>query len=60
MPKKEGITVFPNEKKELVLIRLKELVPIRLVTGWRVCMDYRKLNKKTQKGHFPMSFMDQT
>ncbi|GKD67856.1 reverse transcriptase domain-containing protein, partial [Tanacetum coccineum] len=31
----------------------------RLVTGWRVCIDYRKLNEATRKDHFPLSFMDQ-
>lgn len=51
VPKKGGITVVPNEKNELV--------PLRPVTGWRVCMDYRKLNAWTQKNHFLMSFMDQ-
>ncbi|XP_070003267.1 uncharacterized protein [Nicotiana sylvestris] len=29
------------------------------VTGWRVCMDYRKLNKVTRKDHFPLPFLDQ-
>nr|GFB10116.1 reverse transcriptase domain-containing protein [Tanacetum cinerariifolium] len=36
-----------------------ELIPTRLVTGWRVCIDYRKLNEATQKDHFPLLFMDQ-
>nr|GFA92154.1 hypothetical protein [Tanacetum cinerariifolium] len=36
-----------------------ELVPTRLVTGWIVCIDYRKLNKATRKDHFPLPFMDQ-
>ncbi|XP_024033498.1 uncharacterized protein LOC112095624 [Citrus clementina] len=36
-----------------------ELIPIRRVTGWRVCMDYRKLNKATRKDHFPLPFIDQ-
>nr|GFA77587.1 DNA-directed DNA polymerase [Tanacetum cinerariifolium] len=36
-----------------------ELVPTRLVTGWRVCIDYRKLNEATRKDHFPLLFMDQ-
>nr|GEY96620.1 reverse transcriptase domain-containing protein [Tanacetum cinerariifolium] len=36
-----------------------ELVPTRLVTGWRVCIDYRKLNEATRKDHFPLPFMDQ-
>nr|GEZ75093.1 reverse transcriptase domain-containing protein [Tanacetum cinerariifolium] len=36
-----------------------KLVPTRLVTGWRVCIDYRKLNEATRKDHFPLHFMDQ-
>nr|GEV33160.1 retrovirus-related Pol polyprotein from transposon opus [Tanacetum cinerariifolium] len=49
--KKGGITVVANEDNELI--------PMRLVTGWRVCIDYRKLNDATRKEHFPLSFMDQ-
>ncbi|GKE86970.1 reverse transcriptase domain-containing protein, partial [Tanacetum coccineum] len=51
VPKKGGITVVTNENDELV--------PIRTVTGWRVCIDYRKLNEATAKDHFPLPFMDQ-
>nr|GEZ18635.1 reverse transcriptase domain-containing protein [Tanacetum cinerariifolium] len=36
-----------------------KLVPTRLVTGWRVWIDYRKLNEATRKDHFPLPFMDQ-
>jgi hypothetical protein len=51
VPKKGGITVVTNEDNELI--------PTRLVTGWRVCIDYRKLNDATRKDHFPLPFMDQ-
>ena len=50
VPKKGGMIVVPNEKNELV--------PMRPVTGWRVYMDYQKLNAWTKKDHFPMLFMD--
>ncbi|GJZ09514.1 reverse transcriptase domain-containing protein [Tanacetum coccineum] len=51
VPKKGGITVITNKKDELVLTRT--------VTGWLVCIDYRKLNEATAKDHFPLPFMDQ-
>ncbi|XP_047961388.1 uncharacterized protein LOC125206139 [Salvia hispanica] len=51
VPKKSGIQVVKNDKNELV--------PTRLVTGWRMCIDYRKLNEATKKDHFPLSFIDQ-
>ncbi|GJX51600.1 reverse transcriptase domain-containing protein [Tanacetum coccineum] len=51
VPKKGGMTVVINEDNELILTRL--------VTGWRVCIDYRKLNDATRKDHFPLPFMDQ-
>ncbi|GJR03497.1 reverse transcriptase domain-containing protein [Tanacetum coccineum] len=49
--KKGGFTVVENDENELI--------PTRLVTGWRVCIDYRKLNEATRKDHFPLPFMDQ-
>ncbi|GJV54654.1 reverse transcriptase domain-containing protein [Tanacetum coccineum] len=51
VPKKGGFTVVENDENELI--------PTRLVTGWRVCIDYQKLNEATRKDHFPLPFMDQ-
>ena len=51
VPKKGGMIVVTDEKNELF--------PMRLATGWRVCMDYQKLNAWTEKDHFLMHFMDQ-
>ncbi|XP_073152098.1 uncharacterized protein [Henckelia pumila] len=51
VPKKGGITVVKNENNELI--------PTRTVTGWRVCIDNRKLNDATRKDHFPLPFIDQ-
>ena len=36
-----------------------ELIPTRVQSVWRVCIDYRKLNKATKKDHFPLPFTDQ-
>jgi hypothetical protein len=36
-----------------------ELLPTRLVMGWHMCIDYRRLNKTTRKDHFPLPFIDQ-
>ena len=43
--------VVKNEDDDLVLTRIQ--------TGWRVCIDYRKLNTTTRKDHFPLPFIDQ-
>ncbi|CAN6557500.1 unnamed protein product [Malus baccata var. baccata] len=51
VPKKSGVTVVANAENELV--------PQRIQTGWRVCIDYRKLNTTTRKDHFPLPFIDQ-
>ncbi|CAN6580919.1 unnamed protein product [Malus baccata var. baccata] len=51
VPKKSGVTVVENAENELV--------PTRIQTGWRVCIDYTKLNATTTKDHFPLPFLDQ-
>ena len=50
VPKKGGMTVVKNDNNEFI--------PTRIVTGWHVCMDYRKLNKAIRKDHFPLPFID--
>ena len=51
VPKKGGFTVIRNEKNELI--------PTRVGTGWRVYINYRKLNTATRKDHYPLPFIDQ-
>ena len=51
VPKKFGVTVVANKHNELI--------PTRVTTGWKVCIDYRKLNADTRKDHFPLPFVDQ-
>nr|GFB72278.1 hypothetical protein [Tanacetum cinerariifolium] len=50
-----------TQKGGMIVIKNDEntLVPTHLVTGWRVCLDLRKLNEATRKDHFPLPFMDQ-
>ena len=51
VPKKSGITIVTNENDEQV--------PTHVQSGWRMCIDFRKLNAATRKDHFPLPFMDQ-
>ena len=50
VPKKGGITVVPNDKNELI--------PQKIVTCYRMVIDFRKLNKATRKDHYPLPFID--
>ena len=45
------ITIVPNDKDELI--------PQIIVTGYRMVIDLRKLNKATKKDHYPLPFIDQ-
>ena len=51
VPKKSRVTVVKNDDNELV--------PTKVQAGWRVCIDYRKLNSTTRKDHFPLPFVNQ-
>ena len=51
VPKKSRVTTVHNERGEEV--------PTRLTSGWRVCIDYWRLNEVARKYHFPLPFMDQ-
>ncbi|KAJ9551268.1 hypothetical protein OSB04_015313 [Centaurea solstitialis] len=51
VPKKAGVTVVENVEGVMV--------PTRVQSGWRVCIDYRRLNASTRKDHFPLPFIDQ-
>ena len=49
-PKKGGITVVPNDNNEFI--------PQRIVTGYRMVIDYRKINKSNRKDHYPLPIID--
>ena len=51
VPKNGGFIVIRNKKHELI--------PTRTLIGWRVCIDYRKLNTANKKDHYPLPFNDQ-
>lgn len=45
------MTVVENAKNKLI--------PQRIVMGWRMCLDYRKLSKATRKDHSPSPSIDE-
>ena len=48
VPNKGGTTVIKTTDNTLL--------PSKTVIGWRICIDYWKLTKATQKDHFPLPF----
>jgi hypothetical protein len=51
VPKKTSLTLVPNEQNELV--------PMRVQNGWRMFINFRKLNVTTRKDHFPILFINE-
>ena len=51
IPKQGSLTVIQNDEDELI--------PVRTVTGYKMCIDFRKINKDTFKDHKPLPFMEQ-
>jgi hypothetical protein len=51
VPKRARLTIVKNKDNDLV--------PTCIQSGWRVCIDYQKLNVATRKDHFPLPFIDQ-
>ena len=51
VPRNGGTTVIKTENNIFL--------PSKTVKDWRICIDYRKLNKVTRKDHFPLPFLDQ-
>lgn len=51
IPKKGGMTIVKSEKVEQVATIT--------AMGWRICINYRKINKASNKNHFPLPLIDQ-
>jgi hypothetical protein len=51
VPKRAGLMVVKN--------KYDVLVPTCIQSGWRVCINYHKLNVATRKDHFSLPFIDQ-
>ena len=51
VPKKWGKIVVKNENNERL--------PTRRITSWRICIDFRKLNKMIKKDNFLLPFINQ-
>lgn len=49
-PKKNGMTVVTNEDNEMILNYT--------MTGWRIYVDYWKINDATTKDYYPILFID--
>lgn len=43
----------------MVKIENDNLLPTKTITGWRMCVNYRKLYNAIKKDHFPLPFIVQ-
>ncbi|GJS92035.1 reverse transcriptase domain-containing protein [Tanacetum coccineum] len=59
LSKKEKMLLLQVLEKQKGAIAWKMSNIKGIITGWRVCVDYRKLNDATRKDHFHLSFIDQ-
>ncbi|KAK1694990.1 hypothetical protein QYE76_011687 [Lolium multiflorum] len=48
VPKKGGMTVVPNDNDELI--------PQRIVVGYRMCIDFRKVNKRCEETNLVLNW----
>jgi hypothetical protein len=51
VPKKGGMMAIENNKNKLI--------PQQTIIGWRMCIEYQKLNAATKKDHFSLPFIDE-
>jgi len=51
--------MVPKKTRIMLVKKNIKLIPTRISSGWRMSVDYKKLNLYTRKDHFPLPFIDQ-